>query len=204
MAFRFIKASCVAVGAFNIYIVQPGWLTEKGLIPPGEMGLAYKLDEPGFMFRSPAQKVHWQVTPTRIVIETEDQAQDCGIIVADLLALLPETPISAVGNNAHYEEVLDVEEDIPHPGFPTEFPVVDPLPGFSLQQRSFHVGLGKEGCVYNVQVALTAKRAELLINAHRQIGKPEGGAREHARRFMEHRATCLVLAKHHLGVTVNA
>ena len=33
MAFRFLKANSVAVGAFNIYIVQPDWLTRKEIIP---------------------------------------------------------------------------------------------------------------------------------------------------------------------------
>jgi hypothetical protein len=200
MAFRFIKASCVAVGAFNIYIVQPQWLTSKGLIPPGDVGLEAKLDEPGFRFRSSQQRIQWLITPSRVALETEDQEEDCGAVMAQLLKFLPETPLAAIGNNAHYEELL--EEDIPHPPFPTDFPVVDTLSGYALRQRSFHIGVTRERCIHNVQVSLTCKRAELLTNAHCQIGP--GGftlAEEHARLFKEHRGLGIELAQHHLKVT---
>lgn len=199
MAFRFIKASCVAVGAFNIYIVQPQWLTSKGLIPAGAVGLEAKLDEPGFRIRSPLQRVQWLITPTRVALETVDQEEDCGALMARLLKFLPETPLTAMGNNAHYEELL--EEDIPHPPFPTDFPVVDTLSGFSLQQRSFHIGVVRGNCVFNAQVSLTCKRAELVTNAHCQV-LPGGSAvaEEHARHFKDHRGVGVELAQHHLRV----
>src|SRR5262245_44993370 len=101
MKFRFLKASCVAVGAFNVYIVQPQWLVAKNLLPRElEVVIESKMDEPGFRFYSNQLKVRWMVTPTRIVIETEDHTEDCGQVMAELLRCLPETPLVAVGNNA--------------------------------------------------------------------------------------------------------
>ena len=38
MAFRFKKAGCVVVGTFNMYIVQPPWLTKIGMFPPRDEG----------------------------------------------------------------------------------------------------------------------------------------------------------------------
>src|SRR5262249_28353687 len=108
MAFRFLKASCVAVGAFNVYIVQPNWLSAKGIFLQGvEVAIEAKLDEPGFRFSSPRLKVCWFVTPTRIVIEAEDENEDCGKSMATLLAWLPETPLSAIGNNAYFRAPLN-------------------------------------------------------------------------------------------------
>lgn len=204
MAFRFLKANSVAVGAFNIYIVQPHWLTRKGVIPAGEVTLEAKLDEPGFRLCSLLQqRVQWAITPTRIIIETDDPEANCGETLARLLDFLPETPITAVGNNTHYTESL--EEDIAHPGFPHDFPVLTTLAGDTLQQRTFHVGVKRGQCLYNVQSALTAGRAELLVNAHCQISEQTGEVtpQSHLRLFKEHRTVGIELAKHHLKVTVD-
>ena len=51
MSFRFTSASCVAVGTFNIYIIQPQWLAQMGVWLKGEkFNLQTDLSRPGFKF----------------------------------------------------------------------------------------------------------------------------------------------------------
>ncbi len=97
MAFQFTKVNCVAVGTFNMYIIQPAWLAKVGIIPKG-IGVAIesKLDEPGFRFWSPKLPVRWYVTPSRIQVETQRADADCGELVASVFKSLPETPLIAL------------------------------------------------------------------------------------------------------------
>ena len=200
MAFRFQRANCVTLGAFNIYIIQPQWLTAKQILPSNlEVVIESKMDEPGFRFSSDMLKVRWLITPTRIVIETEDPNQDCGQVMAQLLRWLPETPLVAIGNNTYYVALQAERADLPTP---PEYPVPQPLADYSLRQRSFHVGVAVESCVYNLRLSLAPERTELLTNAHNPVGDERGAefAQEHAKRFMEHRRTGVELARHHLKV----
>lgn len=199
MALHFQKANCVAVGAFNIYIVQPQWLAAKQLLPSDlEVVIESKLDEPGFRFTSETLRVRWLVTPTRIIIETEEPTEDCGQIMAQLLHWLPETPLVAVGNNAYY--FATCEETDGMPALP-DYPVHKPMPGYTLQQRSFHIGVAGSDSSYNLQFSLTSEGIELLTNAHGQIGKRGTKfAQDHARKFLDHRRTGVELARHHLQV----
>lgn len=199
MSFRFETANCVAVGAFNMYIIQPLWLGAKGILPPNlELEVESNFDEPGFRFSSKQLPVRWVVTPTRIVIETDRKGEDCGKIMADLLGFLPETPLKAVGNNTYYScsrESLDVPE-IPN------FPRQDGLSGYDLKQRAFQFAVSRDNCVYSTQLTLSEDKAMLLTNAHGQISVNEGmkQAQDHARHFLEHRQTALDLARHYLKV----
>ncbi len=203
MALQFKKASCVAVGAFNIYIVQPQWLATKELIPRGvEVIIESKLDEPGFRFYCNELKHRWIVTPTRIAVETQDAAENCGELVAKLLRCLPETPLVAVGNNVHYQTAGSDLESLPE--LPA-YPLSETLPGDVLRQRTFHVGVERDNCVHNLQLSVGEQNGiELLINAHCQVG--ESGteiAQVHAQQFNEHHRIGVSLAKHHLKVEFN-
>jgi hypothetical protein len=202
MAICFRKASCVAVGAFNVYIVQPHWLASKDLLPKGlEVVIESKMDEPGFRFTSAQLKVRWFITPTRIAIETDDPAEDCGDLMARLLRWLPETPVVAIGNNANYEAkpAAGMVRGLP------DYPISQTLPGDRLSQRSFHVAVQRDKCVFNLQLSLTAERIELLINSHCPIAGERGAAlaQEHAKQFLEHRRMGGELARHHLKVDVD-
>ena len=196
MVFQFKSASCVAVGAFNIYIIQPNWLAAKGILPHDlELFIETKMDEPGFRFFSNSLPVRWLVTPTRIVIETEDANENCGEIMAQLLGFLPETPIVAVGINTSYSASGEPSgiPDIPN------YPIGEVLPDFQIKQRAFQAGVQHQDCLYNVQLTLTNGETLLLTNTH--IASPTMVlAQNHTRRFMEHRKTAVELAKHHLKV----
>jgi hypothetical protein len=200
MPLHFQRASSVAVGVFNVYAIQPQWLTARRALPEGlEWVIETKMDEPGFRFRSEGSKARWIVTPTRIVIETDDPHEDCGLTLARALALLPEAPLMAVGNNAYYQaEAAALGEWPPLP----DYPATEPLPGFALDRRSFQVGAREEACLHNAHLSVSPERLELVLNAHAAIsGGQETLAVDHAKQFLAHRRTGITLARHHLKVT---
>ena len=71
MPFRFDSANCVAVGTFNIYIIQPSWLSDRWIIPKGvKVAIGSRFDEPGFRFH-PQLRAQWVVKPSVIEVNTE-------------------------------------------------------------------------------------------------------------------------------------
>lgn len=189
MAFRFKKASCVAVGTFNMYIVQPAWLAkpEIGIIPEGtEVAIETKLDAPGFRFTSPKLPATWIVTPSRIVLETENPAHNCGETMAQVLKALPWTPLVALGTNTLYEGSLNELDGAPEV---SSYPLATRKPDdFELAQRSFHVALKKDELVFNLQLSVRNDAAELSANAHTDLQNRDSEfAQEAARKFLDHR-----------------
>ena len=87
MPFRFKKSSCVAVGTFNIYIIQPPWLRKVAILPAELAGVTMeaKLDEPGFRFTPAKLPIQWIVKPDRIEVLTTYPKYDCGSPVAEVL-----------------------------------------------------------------------------------------------------------------------
>jgi hypothetical protein len=200
VAFQFKRANCVAVGTFNMYIIQPAWLAKVGIIPKG-IGVAIesKLDEPGFRFSSPKLPVRWYVTPSRIQVETHSADADCGEPVASVFKWLPETPLVALGNNAIYQATLDDLQAIPCiSSFWREGPE-----GFKSVQRTLHYGLQRDETVFNVQLAITEKNLEVSVNAHTELReRATEDVQKAARRFFEDRQTGERLIEHLLQVRV--
>lgn len=199
MPFQFKKASCVIVGTFNMYIVQPAWLTKIGIFPKdSKVAIWTKFDEPGCRFESPQQNSRWIVTPTKISVETEKSDEDCGAKVAEVLAKLPWTPVIALGNNAIYEAPVEEAErfsDLRNPALPD---------GFELSQRTFHLGIGHGGQQYNLQLSITKEPLELSVNVHTElVGKETGYAQDTARRFFEQRATAELLISKSLNTSIS-
>jgi hypothetical protein len=98
-------AQTVAIGAFNPYVITPDWLVRFGvyqrkgdcsvrLVPLGG-GAAFDFD-----FES--MQVQWQVDNQRLSVASSDRSVDCGVTVSDVLALLPHTPVQAIGHNFHF------------------------------------------------------------------------------------------------------
>jgi hypothetical protein len=200
VAFQFTKANCVAVGTFNMYIIQPAWLAKVGIIPKG-IGVAIesKLDEPGFRFWSPKLPVRWLVTPNRIEVETQRADADCGKAVAGIVEHLPWTPLIALGNNAIYQAPFDDLEAIPIPAsLWREGPE-----GFKTVQKTLHYGMGRDDTTFHIQLAISEKNLELSVNAHTELKelKPEDAAKV-AGRFFEDRQTGERLIKHLFQVSV--
>ncbi len=170
MAFRFKNASCVVLGTFNMYIVQPKWLADMKIIPKGiAVTIASKLDEPGFMLLSPKLGSKWVVAPNRILIETERATEDCGASMAKVLKSLPWTPLAGIGNNANFRAPLSEL-----PSLAKNLRNAPDVPvGYEMAQRSFHVAFSQDNRVINVQLAITKEALELTTNVHHELGGAE-------------------------------
>jgi hypothetical protein len=103
MAFSFIRQSCVALGTFNIYVIQPKWLVTEGIIDRASVPLItdFNMTRPGLRFKT-NEKTTWTIEPHRIIVESTERAFDCGERVAEILHRLVHTPITAVGANANF------------------------------------------------------------------------------------------------------
>ena len=185
MAFSFRKSTCVVAGTFNMYIVQPAWLTRLEIIPKGiEVAIGTHLDEPGFRFFSPKMPFRWIVRPQKIEVESEAPDADCGGKVAAVLEALPWTPLVALENNTIYRAPLgDLD------GLRAEYRMPPEVPAeYSLAQRSVHFGVTREGSVTNLQLSITPEELELSVNVHTELRKLKSEeAQATARRFLQDR-----------------
>lgn len=200
MAFRFDRSSCVAVGTFNIYIVQPAWLAKREIIPKGiQVAIASKMDEPGFRFQSPKLKSQWLVAPDRIEIITRHPEEDCGMSMSRVIESLPWTPLKAIGCNVIYKAPAD---DAGGTKALAVFQPSEPA-GYELYQRSLHAGLKHDDHLFNIQLSATSDGLELAVNIHTEI-EDRGSelARESARRFLDHRKQAEALISNLFGVGV--
>lgn len=201
MAFRFKKASCVVAGTFNMYIVQPSWLSKIEVFEKGTKYTIWtKFDEPGFRFQPEGLPSRWYVTPSRIDVETDRQDEDCGKKVADVLAKLPWTPLTAIGNNTVYEADLSELDRLECFG---KFTPVLPNE-FELAQRSFHLGIAHGDQQYNVQLSVTKEFVELAINVHTELsGKDPEYSEQAARSFFAQRSIAKFLIEQVMKAKVN-
>jgi hypothetical protein len=190
VAFRFKNASCVAVGTFNIYIIQPAWLVEVEILPKGiPIAIESNMDEPGFRFSSPKLPMKWFIAPNRIMITTESPAEDCGSMVAKVLENLPWTPLTAIGSNAIYTAPIS---DLG--ALTARFRDAPTTPtGYGFKQRSFHFGVSRGNRVFNLQLSVTDAEIDVSINAHTDLQEEKDGkraskaAQEAANRFLQDR-----------------
>jgi hypothetical protein len=201
VAFQFKRANCVAVGTFNMYIIQPAWLAEVDIIPKGiPVEIYSKLDEPGFRFTSPKMPTRWIVTPSRIQVESDRPDEDCGGAMARVFEQLPWTPLVALGNNTIYRASLD---ELAHLRLFASLKQ-DPPTGFEFAQKTVHYGLKRGETVFNLMLALTEDELEVSVNAHTELqGHKSDEAQLVARRFLQDRETAEVLIDELFDASVN-
>ena len=170
MSFRFLSASCVAVGTFNIYIIQPQWLAQMDVWPKGAKCLIQTdLIRPGFQFhRIENDPLRWRVRPESLVVETSEFGADCGKPIADVLQHLHWTRIEAVGSNESYScPVADASDLIDRMlslgGGPPE--------GYADSQRSWHRAFKRSDTVTNVQLSVNPAddKATVALNVHTDV-----------------------------------
>lgn len=180
MPFRFKKSSCVVVGSFNVYIIQPKWLSDRGLIGKGETKLQSDMRQPGFRFQRSGESFQWVVRPDRIAIESDAPDADCGDRVARLLEILPWTPVFGVGNNI---EFVGKREDLEALGLGR----LPPRAGLdNVTQRSWHVAVARQPSTVNLQISELSEGSELSANWHTGLtGKPIKAACDAAARFLQ-------------------
>ena len=197
----------MVIGTFNMYILNPQWLAKRGIIEKGtEVGIETNLAQPGFRFRFPKSKAIWNVAPDRLTIESQSPETDCGQMAANILRVLPETPLSAMGNNFHYQaEPSELENLL---AAIREFPRAEsPTSGQVVSQRTFHVGVKRaEHETVNLQLSLEDDYMKLACNVHTELGNREDAndaAVAAAKRFVGDRAEAKSLAQHFFGTSID-
>jgi len=101
--FKFAHGSCVAVGAFNMQLIQPSWLIERGILAKDDpLECEINLEQAGLRFRNTNTETQWFVTPTRLEIRASSPDENCGESLAQVLDLLNWTPLRAIGINTQY------------------------------------------------------------------------------------------------------
>ena len=182
--FQFSKASCVAVGSFNIYIIQPAWLTRVGIFPPDTpIVIEANMARPGFRLSSPARPTVWFVAPGKLAIESEQRGADCGRDMAAVLNQLPETPVYGLGNNIFFRASRSEVESIPALDGCADL-VVEPE-NYRKTKHAFATTLEHEGRSFSLQLTVGTEFVELTGNAHLQLKNDETAraAAETAERF---------------------
>jgi hypothetical protein len=95
------QAQTVAIGAFNPYVITPGWLVKYGICTrDGEVNIRMVPLGEGATFEF--GPVQWQVDGQRLSVSSADRSIDCGQLVSRVLTLLPHTPVQAMGHNFQF------------------------------------------------------------------------------------------------------
>lgn len=165
MKFRFKSASCVVVGTFNIYVVQPRLLVEMGVFEKGtHFRIDQDLSQPGV--RLSMDEIKWVIRPDRLLVESQKREADCGTPLGQILSKLVWTPVFAVGTNIVLESD-EVDE--------SQFPEKCRLPYVENSlQRTIHLSTKRENRILNVQVAANeedVRRYEIKLNVHTDFGE---------------------------------
>ena len=202
MAFLYTKSNCIALGTFNMYIIQPTWLAKQGIIPDAiEIKIEANLEEPGLRFSSPSLASQWLVTPARLAVESEEWDEDCGSQIAKVIDKLPWTPLVAIGTNTVYEARLS---DLPKP---LRFLHDDKHPklprGFRKEQTSYVITVRKTDRVFSLHIALHKDKIELKTNVHTHV-KDKGSthANQAAKAFVSNRTEAEKLLVKLFGIKV--
>lgn len=208
MPFSFSKASCIAIGTFNIYIVQPPFLKESGAVDiKGETWeVETDLSQPGFRYEFEELNLRCAVRPDRFIAETNKPEVDCGLVVNKAIGNLKWTPLNAIGMNAQFsttdrEEIGEIQR--------RHFPVLPNSDKLVLDHRAVRVSILSDlsdGQVFNLQLSIKEGVAEISVNSHSQIA--DRGTREQiselaldlTSKFFEYRKVCTELASSLLGL----
>jgi hypothetical protein len=166
--FEFSNTSCVVVGTFNIYIVQPHWLSEVEIIPSKtKVAIQADMRSPGFKFKLPDNvDLSWNIRPDRLSTQSERLDVDCGKPIAQVLKKLPWTPVTAVGCNAAFIASLDHYDKISH-----LFSSDSLADEYKLAQKTWHRGIRRNHLTLNIQLSVTDDSIELSLNAHTEAKK---------------------------------
>ena len=203
--FEFTQSNCVVAGTFNIYIIQPHWLSEIGVVPAGaKISLQADMRSPGFKFKLPDDNdLLWSIRPDRLSVQSDRFAVDCGKPISKVLEQLPWTPVLAVGCNATFTASLDQFDKISR-FFPSELIADD----YSFAQKTYHRGIQRDGLVFNIQLSVTHDSIDLSLNTHtdakkdRVIRDANQIAQESCKSFGAQRDEAIQLAKSLLNVEI--
>jgi hypothetical protein len=198
MPLRLVKVNSVAIGTFNMYIVRPAWLVKEGIIPEGtSLKLDIGLDEATTRISVQEPRTQWLVTPSRLMIESDNARENCGKILWEVLSRLPHTPLRALGSNFIFE--ADASILAKRDAF-ASFRMLALPRGCRHISNSFRVSLERKSYVFNLDVIQQGEKVTLTANAHADL--TEGGikrAEEAALSFEEQRSISRRLIDRLLG-----
>ena len=119
MAFRMTTATAFAQGAWNIYILQPLWLHEKGVfVSDRPVKVETLVMGPGVRLSAGPKYPQWVATPFEVRVQCSKPApdEDVGGPLRRLLEVLPETPVRLVGFELVYQSKKPEDMDaVPRP-----------------------------------------------------------------------------------------
>ena len=203
MTFRFRSSQCVVLGTFNMHIIQPQWLMERGIIPKSrEIAVQANLDEPGIRFTAPGASQTWLVTPTKLTVLTDDPKYDCGEPVAKVVQHLQWTPLTAIGNNVEYQakradaspEVRGIVKAVEPSGLKKPNTLKSSACVMSIQRREQ---------TFNLNLVFDKEHVKLLANVHTVLkDKPSKFAREVAEASAGQRREAEKLARKIFGARI--
>ncbi|QDT83657.1 hypothetical protein [Gimesia chilikensis] len=175
--FKFKKSSCVVVGTFNTYIIQPHWLSEVGIFPSGAtVEILTDIRNPGIRFSLSEQPENdnriWNVRPDRLSVESTTLGVDCGEPIARVLEELQWTPIDAVGCNIIFDSHIDHYDKISH-----LFNDSENIEGYKTIQRAWHRTLASETRQFNIHITVEDEKILLTLNSNTDA-KTLGSIRE--------------------------
>lgn len=155
--FTFKHTSCVAIGTFNIHIVQPRLLKEMGVIEVGTPVLvAGDLAQPGIRFE--VANSTWFVRPDRLSVESNLPTVDCGDYVRRTCETLCWTPIMAAGINVQFEAPLTEEPVLPDA---FRLPACE-----NAIQRTVHWCVPDGDSKVNIQIVAAERKLSIVVNRH--------------------------------------
>ena len=209
MSFKLKKASCVVVGAFNVYVFQPSFFAQNEIVEVGtKTTILGDFSQPGFRVSFDNYPLVWVIRPDRILVETTDLAADCGKVVATVLKTLPWTPVSAVGVNFEFQAT---EDEFQTMGNRQMFPNIES--SYQIAQRTIHAAINDGPQVFNLSLARTDEGVNFAVNVHTDAKKLVTDEQTRtevsallegvAQRFEEFRAKSIVLGREVFGLEIN-
>lgn len=195
--FKFKNSSCVAIGTFNIYVVQPKLLAEMGVFKSSQPIMVLgDFTQPGIRFE--VDGVTWVIRPERLAVESANPDTNCGQFVEKTLEALCWTPVMAIGINSVFTSAGESESCLP-PHFR--------LPELSeATLRAVHVCVPYKDSKINVAIVRDTDGLTLSLNSHTDFsGKKDiqktlnESVRAVCRSFVEHRTFSVDIVKKAIG-----
>ena len=167
--FRFKSKNAVAIGSFNIYIIQPQSLAQMGVLEKDasdKVLVSGDLTRPGIRFEIAGSV--WVVRPDRLSVESENYRANCGELLQKTLQALCWTPIVALGANVTFSAPIEIERQLAFK-----------LPEHrGALQRTSHVAVELGESVVNIQLGQVKDELELRVNVHTDLNDLRGDSRK--------------------------
>jgi len=168
MAFHLTSATAYAQGSWNIYILQPEWLCEKGvLVTKRPVKVETLRGGPGVRLTTTGKgSPRWVATPFSVRVEYDNPATagDVGEPLRNLIRVLPETPMSLVGFELIYRGSAPEDAGaVPPPAAATE----------PLAEYGASISVEKEGVLYYLHLSCSVSEGTARLIAI--CDQPPGG-----------------------------